>query len=123
MAKVTWTVKLTVEPYATSVKFTDTLGENFSFVEGSFKLDGKTIESQPTIEGQTATIENLGSLPRGVHTITYETKLKSDVSVNNGEYINEQGGAPKTRQRGNGAALTIARTARPRLLLVNFVMT
>lgn len=122
VAKVTWTVKLTVEPYATSVKFTDTLGENFSFVEGSFKLDGKTIESQPTIEGQTATIENLGSLPRGVHTITYETKLKSDVSVNNGEYINEQGGS-KTRQRGNGAALTIARTARPRLLLVNFVMT
>lgn len=114
VAKVTWTVKLTVEPYATSVKFTDTLGENFSFVEGSFKLDGKTIESQPTIEGQTATIENLGSLPRGVHTITYETKLKSDVSVNNGEYINEQGGSkntaawewggPNDRQNGTATA-------------------
>ena len=114
MAKVTWTVKLTVEPYATSVKFTDTLGENFSFVEGSFKLDGKTIESQPTIEGQTATIENLGSLLRGVHTITYETKLKSDVSVNNGEYINEQGGSkntaawewggPNDRQNGTATA-------------------
>lgn len=114
VAKVTWTVKLTVEPYATSVKFTDTLGENFSFVEGSFKLDGKTIESQPTIEGQTATIENLGSLPRGVHTITYETKLKSDVSVNNGECINEQGGSkntaawewggPNDRQNGTATA-------------------
>lgn len=96
VAKVTWTVKLTVESYATSVKFTDTLGENFSFVEGSFKLDNKTIESQPKIEGQTATIENLGSLPQGDHTITYETKLKSDVSVNNGEYINEQGGSKNT---------------------------
>ena len=32
VAKVTWTVKLTVESYATNVKFTDTLGENFSFV-------------------------------------------------------------------------------------------
>lgn len=95
-AKVTWTVKLTAESYATNVKFTDTLGENFSFVEGSFKLDNKTIESQPKIEGQTATIENLGSLPQGDHTITYETKLKSDVSVNNGEYINEQGGSKNT---------------------------
>lgn len=96
MAKVTWTVKLTVESYATNVKFTDALGDNFSFVEGSFKLDNKTIESQPKIEGQNATIENLGSLPRGVHTITYESKLKSDVSVNNGEYINEQGGSKNT---------------------------
>lgn len=32
VAKVTWTVKLAVESYATNVKFTDTLGENFSFV-------------------------------------------------------------------------------------------
>lgn len=114
VAKVTWTVKLTVESYATNVKFTDTLGDNFSFVEGSFKLDGKTIESQPKIESQTATIENLGSLPQGVHTITYETKLKSDVSVNNGEYINEQGdskntaawewGGPNDRQNGTATA-------------------
>lgn len=69
VAKVTWTVKLTVESYATDVKITDTLGENFSFVEGSFKLDNKTIGSQLKIEDQTATIENLGSLPQGVHTI------------------------------------------------------
>lgn len=114
VAKVTWTVKLTVESYATDVKFTDTLGDNFSFVEGSFKLDNKTIESQPKIEGQTATIENLGSLPQGDHTITYETKLKRDVSVNNGEYINEQGGSkntaawkwggPNDRQNGSATA-------------------
>lgn len=114
VAKVTWTVKLTVESYATNVKFTDTLGENFSFVEGSFKLDNKTIESQPKIEGQTATIENLGSLPQGDHTITYETKLKSGVSATNGEYINEQGGSkntaawewggPNDRQNGTATA-------------------
>lgn len=114
MARVTWTVKLTVESYATNVKFTDTLGENFSFVEGSFKLDNKTIESQPKIEGQTATIENLGSLPRGVHTITYETKLKSDVSANNGEFIDQQEaskntaawkwGGPNDRQNGTATA-------------------
>lgn len=114
VARVTWTVKLTVESYATNVRFTDTLGENFSFVEGSFKLDNKTIGSQPKIEDQTATIENLGSLPRGVHTITYETKLKSDISVNNGEYINEQGGSkntaawewggPNDRQNGTATA-------------------
>lgn len=114
VAKVTWTVKLTVESHATNVRFTDTLGENFSFVEGSFKLDNKTIGSQPKIEDQTATIENLGSLPKGVHTITYETKLKSDISVNNGEYINEQGGSkntaawewggPNDRQNGTATA-------------------
>lgn len=90
VAKVTWTVELTVESYVTNVKFTDTLGDNFSFVEGSFKLDNKTIGPQPKIEGQTATIENLGSLPQGVHTITYETKLKSGISVDNGEFISGQ---------------------------------
>lgn len=90
VAKVTWTVELTVESYVTNVKFTDTLGDNFSFVEHSFKLDNKTIGSQPKIEGQTATIENLGSLPQGVHTIMYETKLKSGISVDNGEFINGQ---------------------------------
>lgn len=90
VAKVTWTVELTVESYVTNVKFTDTLGDNFSFVEGSFKLDNKTIGSQPKIEGQTATIENLGSLPQGVHLITYETKLKSGISVDNGEFISGQ---------------------------------
>lgn len=96
VAKVTWTVKLTVESYATNVKFTDTLGANFEFVKDSFKLDNKTIGSQPKIEGQTATIENLGSLPQGVHTITYETKLKSDISAKNGEFIHNQPASKNT---------------------------
>ena len=113
-AKVTWTVELKVESYATSVKFTDTLGENFSFVEGSFKLDNKTIESQPKIEGQTATLDSLGNLSKGDHTITYETVLKSGVSAKNGEFIDKQDaskntaawewGGPNDRQNGTAAA-------------------
>lgn len=95
-AKVTWTVKLAVESYATNVKFTDTLGENFEFVKDSFKLDNKTIGSQLKIEDQTATIENLGSLPQGVHTITYETKLKSDISTKDKEFISAQEASKNT---------------------------
>lgn len=87
VAKVTWTVKLTVESYATNVKFTDMLGDNFNFVEGSFALDGRTLNPQPTIDGQVATLNSLGNLSRGDHTITYETVLKSGVSANNRDLI------------------------------------
>lgn len=52
VAKVTWTVTLTVESYATDVSFTDTLGDNFDFVNDSFKLDGKKLDSQPMIDGR-----------------------------------------------------------------------
>ena len=64
MAKVTWTVTLDVESYATNVKFADMLGDNFSFVDGSFALDGKKLDPQPTIDGQIATLDNLGNLSR-----------------------------------------------------------
>lgn len=87
VAKVTWTVKLTVESYAADVKITDTLGENFEFVKESFMLDGEKLSPQPTIDGQIATIEKLGDLSQGDHTITYETVLKSGVSANNGDLI------------------------------------
>lgn len=87
VAKVTWTVKLTVESYATNVRFTDMLGDNFNFVEGSFALDGRTLNPQPTIDGQVATLNSLGNLSRGDHTITYETVLKSGVSANNRDLI------------------------------------
>ena len=90
VAKVIWTVKLSVESYATNVKFTDVLGGNFEFVGGSFTLDDKKLDPQPTINGQTATIDNLGNLSRGEHTITYETVLKSGVSAGNGEWIDLQ---------------------------------
>ena len=114
VAKVTWTVKLAVESYATNVKFTDVLGDNFRFVDGSFTLDGTPLEPQPTIDGQVATLENLGNLTQDEHTITYETVLKSGVSANNGEYINEQDaskntaawkwGGPDDRQSGSATA-------------------
>lgn len=94
VAKVIWTVTLTVESYATDVSFTDTLGNNFDFVNDSFMLDGKKLAPpQPTIDGQVATLESLGDLSQGEHTITYETVLKSDVSAENGEYINDQEGS------------------------------
>ena len=96
MAKVTWTVKLTVESYATNVKLTDTLGGNFEFVDGSFTLDGKNLAPQPTINGQTATLDSLGDLTRGEHTVVYETKLKSGVSASNGEWINDQEASKNT---------------------------
>lgn len=96
VAKVTWTVKLTVESYATNVNFTDTLGANFDFVDGSFTLDGKKLDPQPTIDGQTATLDNLGSLSQEEHAITYETVLKGDVSASNGEYIDKQEASKNT---------------------------
>lgn len=90
VAKVTWTVKLTVESYATNVSFTDTLGENFSFVENSFKLDGNTLNPQPTINGQVATLDSLDNLSKGDHMITYETELKSDVTAIDREFLNAE---------------------------------
>ena len=96
VAKVTWTVKLAVESYATNVKFVDTLGDNFSFVDGSFMLDGKKLDPQPTIDGQSAILESLGNLSQGDHTITYETMLKSGVSANNGEFIDKQEASKNT---------------------------
>ena len=113
VAKVTWTVKLTVESYATNVKLVDTLGDNFSFVGGSFVLDGTKLDPQPAIDGQTVTLDNLGNLSQGDHAITYETVLKSDVSAKNGEYIDKQDASKNTatwewggaNDRQNGTAM------------------
>lgn len=96
VAKVDWTVKLNVESYATNVKFTDTLGDNFDFVGGSFMLDGKKLDPQPTIDGQIATLNSLGNLSQGEHTIVYQTKLKSGVSANNGVFIDRQDASKNT---------------------------
>ena len=87
VAKVTWTVTLAVESYATDVSFTDTLGDNFDFVNDSFKLDGKKLDSQPMIDGQVVTLDSLGNLSQGNHTITYDTVLKSGVAANGGDLI------------------------------------
>ena len=64
VAKVTWTVKLTVESYATNVKLTDALGDNFNFVIGSFALDGTKLEPQPKIDSQVATSTAWAIFPR-----------------------------------------------------------
>ena len=96
IAKVTWTVKLSVDSYATDVSFTDTLGDNFTFVEDSFKLDDKPLNPQPTISDQTATLGSLSNLTHGDHTITYETVLKGGISANNGELINNQDASKNT---------------------------
>ena len=94
-AKVVWTVKLKVESYATGAVLNDTLGSNFSFVAGSFKLDGKQLDPQPKVDGQKAEV-NLGNLSQGEHVLTYETLLKFDVSAKNAEYINKQDGSKNT---------------------------
>lgn len=94
-AKVVWTVKLKVESYATNVVLNDTLGSNFSFAAGSFILDGKQLDPQPTIDGQNVNAD-LGNLSQGEHVLTYETLLKSDVSAKNAEYINKQDDSKNT---------------------------
>ena len=53
------------------VVFTDTLGENLSFVEGSFKLDEQPISGAVHTEGQTATI-TVPSVSSGQHVLTYQ---------------------------------------------------
>lgn len=100
VAKVTWTVTLTVESYATNVKLTDTLGENFEFANDSFMLDGEKRNPQPKIDGQTATLDSIGNLSHGDHKITYETVLKSGVSVSNGEFIDKQEASRNTASWG-----------------------
>lgn len=90
--KVTWTLKLEVESYAHNVQLTDVLGNNFSFVPDSFKLNGEALKSLPTIDGQTATL-NLGDLPKGPYTITYDSVMNPKVSVDNKAWINELEGS------------------------------
>lgn len=86
--KVTWTLKLEVESYAHDVQLMDVLGENFSFVDESFKLNGKALNHQVSINEQTATL-NLGDLSKGTYTITYDSVMNPDVSVDNKDWINE----------------------------------
>lgn len=90
--KVTWALKLEVESYAHNVQLTDVLGSNFSFVAGSFKLNDNALNPQPSIDKQTA-ILNLGNLSKGTHTITYESVMTPDVSVDNQTWINELPGS------------------------------
>lgn len=86
--KVTWTLKLEVASYAHNVCLTDELGNNFSFVPRSFKLNDRELNPQPTINKQTANL-NLGDLSKGTYTITYDSVMNPDVSVGNKVWINQ----------------------------------
>lgn len=86
--KVTWTLNLEVASYAHNVCLTDELGNNFSFVPGSFKLNDRELNPQPTINKQTANL-NFGDLAKGTYTITYDSVMNPDVSVGNKVWINQ----------------------------------
>lgn len=90
--RVTWTLKLQVESHASNVQLTDVLGENFSFVPGSFRLNDQKLKQQPSINGQTAQL-NLGDLSQGTYTITYDSVMNPNVPVDNYVWINELEGS------------------------------
>lgn len=90
--RVSWTLNLQVESHASNVQITDVLGNNFSFVPGSFKLNGQTLSQQPNIDGQTAKLA-LGNLSQGTYTITYDSVVNPKVSIDNYVWINELDGS------------------------------
>lgn len=83
IAKITWTINLSVESHATDVKLVDTLGECLEFDKDSFKLDGNPLASAVSFDEQKATL-SLGNLPQGDHTVTYETTVSADLPLSNG---------------------------------------
>lgn len=95
--KITWTLNLKVESYAQYVQLEDVLGDNFSFVSGSFKLNGETLKQQPSINGQRATL-SLGNLSKGTHTITYDSVMNPNVSVDNYVWID---GLPDSKNKAD----------------------
>lgn len=86
IAKITWTINLSVKSHATDVKLVDTLGDYLGFDQNSFKLDGNPLGSPVSIEGQTATL-SLGSLSQGDHTVTYETTVNAGTALSNGTSV------------------------------------
>lgn len=83
IAKITWTINLSVKSHATDVKLVDTLGECLEFDKDSFKLDGNPLVSVVSFDEQKATL-SLGNLPQGDHTVTYETTVSADLPLSNG---------------------------------------
>ena len=83
IAKITWTINLSVKSHATDVKLVDTLGDYLDFDQSSFKLDGNPLGSSVSIKERTATL-SLGNLSQGDHTVTYETTVSKNLSLSNG---------------------------------------
>lgn len=97
IAKITWTINLSVKSYATDVKLVDKLGDYLEFDQNSFKLDGNPIGSSVSIEGQTGTATlSLGSLSQGDHTVTYETTVGVDLPLSNGTPMQGKNGVQAT---------------------------
>lgn len=76
---VTFTVNVKPKFDVRNMVVTDTLGTNFNFVKGSFKLDGKSLDNV-TINGQNATV-NLGDLKANAkngYKLTYTATLTDE---------------------------------------------
>ena len=86
IAKITWTINLSVKSHATDVKLVDILGEYLEFDQDSFKLDGHPLESAVSFDGKKATL-SLGNLSQGDHTVTYETTVNAGTTLSNGTSV------------------------------------
>lgn len=100
IAKITWTINLSVKSYATDVVLVDTLGDYLKFDQNSFKLDGNPIGSSVSNEGKEATL-SLGSLSKGDHTVTYETTVSADLPSTNGMPMQGKNGVQATWGKAN----------------------
>lgn len=88
---VTWTVKLTNDSnpidYADGYTFTDSLGSDQSYVNGTFKakVNGADVDVTPTADGTDLTWHYKNNEPGAVMEFTYQTKmdLLASLSVNN----------------------------------------
>ncbi|PLS29624.1 Spy0128 family protein [Bifidobacterium parmae] len=72
---VTFTVTLKPQFDVKDMVVTDTMGSNFTFVDGSFQLDGKPVNA--TIDGQKATISlgDLAKADKNGYQLTYKAQL------------------------------------------------
>lgn len=113
IAKITWTINLSVEAHATDVKLVDTLGDYLEFDQGSFKLDDKPLESAVSFDGQKATL-SLGNLSQGDHTVTYETTVSKNLPLSNGTPMQGKNSVQATWGKANPQqSLTIKGASEP----------
>ena len=104
---ITYTIPLKVaKPGSRDVTLTDKLGDNLSFVNGSFKLNDAALGADKlTVNGQSATIK-LGDLKPGTYTITYQTKISDNA-------LKQLGNNQKLDKVGNSASWTWNGNSKP----------